>query len=134
MLRTLLLIISLIFLTGCATNYAERSEGRQFIHQMVTKHQFDQQQLTLLFTDVEPDQRIINIMKKPHEKVMPWYAYRSIFLTPQRAQEGALFWRQHEKALAYAQQKYGVPPEIIVSILGVETRYGKIQGTYQTLR
>jgi membrane-bound lytic murein transglycosylase B len=121
-----------ILLTGCATSYAQRPQVQQFIQQMSAKHNFDQTQLTQLFSQVQPDKRVINAMNKPHE-AMPWYTYRPIFVTDKRAQEGAVFWRQHQKTLATVANRYGVPPEIIVAILGVETRYGQIQGNFSAL-
>jgi membrane-bound lytic murein transglycosylase B len=125
-------LILLFSLTGCATSYAQRPEVQQFIQHMSVKHNFDQTQLTQLFDQVKPNQRVIKAMTKPSE-AMPWYTYRPIFVTEQRAQQGAAFWRQNAKTLNYASQRYGVPAEIIVAILGVETRYGQMEGNYNAL-
>lgn len=135
MFRALLLILIpfVILLTGCATNYAQQPNTQQFIQQMAAKHQFDQQQLTQLFSEVQPDQQVIKLMKKPHE-ALPWYVYRTTFVTPERARAGAIYWCRHANTLTYAEHQYGVPAEIIVSILGVETRYGQNQGNKSVLR
>jgi membrane-bound lytic murein transglycosylase B len=120
-------------LTGCATaNYAGRSNAQQFIQQMADQQGFDRDQLTHLFSQVKPNKKIIRAISKPHE-TLPWPAYRAIFVTADRAQAGALFWRQHAPLLNYAAQKYGVAPEIIVAILGVETRYGQHAGSFSAL-
>jgi len=116
-------------LAGCATNYAAQPQVQQFINQVSAKDQFSKMQLIEWFSEIKPNKQIIKNMTTPHE-AMPWYAYRTIFLQPDRAQEGAAFWQKHAATLAYAQQRYGVPPEIIVAILGVETRYGQWQGKY----
>lgn len=63
----------------------------------------------------------------------PWYAYRAHVVTPTRIKEGALFWKTHAKTLKKIQKIYGVPPEIIVSIIGLETSYGHIMGTFKEL-
>lgn len=123
----------ILFITGCATSYAQRPDVQQFIQHMSVKHNFDQTQLTQLFDQVKPDKRIIKAMSKPHEKTMPWYRYRPIFVTEKRAEEGAQFWRQHQKTLDDTSNRYGVPPQIIIAILGVETRYGQIQGSFSAL-
>lgn len=121
-----------VLLTGCATNYANRTQVQQFIQQMADKHQFDKTQLTALFSQIKPNHSIIKAMNKPHES-FPWYRYRPIFVTNKRAHEGAEFWRAHANTLNYAQQHYGVPAPIIVAIIGVETRYGYNEGNKKTL-
>lgn len=120
-------------LTGCATTqYGERTDVQEFIGHMSNKHQFDRQQLTELFNQVTPRKIVITSTSAPRE-ALQWYNYKPIFVTPDRAREGAKFWLQHEDTLAYAQQRYGVPPEIIVAIIGVETRYGQHKGTHRVL-
>lgn len=141
-MRSLHLKISVLaiclFLTGCATNYgysgnyAERPQVQQFINQMVVKHNFDRQQLTQLFNEVRPRIHTVRSISKPAE-ALEWYNYKPIFVTYKRAQEGAEFWRQHAAELNYAAQRYGVPPQIIVAIIGVETRYGRNEGKFRVL-
>jgi membrane-bound lytic murein transglycosylase B len=75
---------------------------------------------------------IIEAMERPAE-AKPWYQYRRIFLTPSRIQGGVRFWRSNEGPLARAAKEYGVPPEIITAIIGVETRYGAVIGRYRVL-
>src|SRR4051794_30578321 len=116
--KQLLSFILSLGLAGCATNYAARPDVQQFINQVSAKDQFSKMQLTEWFSEIKPNQHIIKNMTTPHE-AMPWYAYRNIFMQQERAREGAIFWHQHAATLAYAQQHYGVPPEIIVAILGV---------------
>ncbi len=118
-----------VLLAGCATNYNRDPHVQQFIQQMVTEHNYNQQQLTTLFSTFKPNPKIIQAMNTPHE-ALPWYRYRTIFLTTKREQDGAQFWQQHAQTLAFAQQKYGVPAQIIVAILGVETSYGAGEGKY----
>lgn len=129
-------LFACLFLSGCANTYqpyAERPDVQAFIQHVSAKDNIDQQQLTLLFYHVKPNPAVINAMGKPSEHVSPWVVYRGIFITPKRAKEGAIFWENHERTLAYAQQKYNVPPQIIIAILGVETNYGRIQGNYNVL-
>ena len=62
-----------------------------------------------------------------------WTAYRERFIEPRRIEAGMAFWAAHEDALARAQSRYGVPAEVIMGILGVETFYGRITGGFKVL-
>ena len=75
---------------------------------------------------------IIAAMSRPAEG-KPWYAYRDIFVNANRIQGGVRFWRANAAALAQAERVYGVPPEIVVAIIGVETQYGGNMGSFRVL-
>lgn len=118
-------------LTGCATtgsNYANRPQVQVFIDEMVTKHDFDRGQLVSMFSQVKPRAHVMKSMQAPKEDTSLWYNYRAIFVQPERIQQGVNFWHAHADTLARAEQQYGVPPQIIIAILGVETRFGQLQG------
>jgi len=107
---------------------ALRPEVRAFIDEMVDRHGFDRTQLLRVFSQVQFRDDIIARMTRPAERVLVWHEYRDIFLDRQRIEGGVAFWQEHADTLARAEQVYGVPPEIIVAIIGVETRYGRITG------
>lgn len=115
-----------------ARTYADNPAVVQYIAEVTQKHGFDPGKLTALFaqTAFKPD--IIAAITRPAE-AKPWFEYRKIFITPDRIKGGAAFMRQHAAALKKAQQSYGVPPEIITAIIGVETGYGKNQGRYRVI-
>jgi membrane-bound lytic murein transglycosylase B len=71
-------------------------------------------------------------MNKPYEK-KPWSNYYQLFMTSKRINEGVAFWQQNADTLKKAEKKYGVPADIIVAVLGVETFYGRIQGNHKVL-
>jgi membrane-bound lytic murein transglycosylase B len=77
--------------------------------------------------------QIIDKISRPAERVLQWWQYRQIFLTDRRISEGAEFWRQHRDALERVSAEQGVPPQYIVAILGAETYYGRITGSYRVL-
>lgn len=126
-----------MLLGGCATthgNYGQRSDVHEFIDKMSEKHDFDRQELCELFNNTKYQPSIFKLFTKPHEgKATPWYKYRAIFITPERAKEGARFWQANEKTLASVEKQYGVPAEVIVAIIGVETRFGQNKGTYRVI-
>lgn len=104
-----------------------------FIAQMVEKHQFNESELKQVFGQVEVKEDILKAISRPAEKSKPWYEYRQIFITDKRIQGGVEFWQQHAAELAQAEKEFGVPAEIIIAILGVETRYGGNVGSYRVI-
>lgn len=115
-----------------ATPLMQRPDVAAFIDEMVTQHSYPRDALieTLQQTKLRDD--IIAAMMRPAE-AKPWRDYRKIFLTPERIKGGAEFMKTHAAVLARAHKTYGVPPEIITAIIGVETRYGKIQGRHRVM-
>lgn len=121
-----------LFLISCTGNIKDTESVDAFIEQMATKHQFDESELEDLFETVEIKQDILKRIASPSE-ALPWYKYRKIFLTEARVDAGVQFWKDNAQALAAAEQKYGVPPEIIVAIIGVETLFGKNTGNHRVI-
>lgn len=111
---------------------AQRPDVRQFIVEMVKKHQFNENELTSLFNQINLQDKIIDIISKPAES-KPWYEYRPIFITKKRIRGGVEFWNENREILSRAYETYGVPPQIITAILGVETFYGRQKGGYRIL-
>ena len=111
---------------------ARRADVQSFIDRMVAEHGFDRTRLIDLFSQAEDQPDIIAAITRPAE-AKPWHAYRQIFLTPERTEGGVAFWQSHADTLYRAEQVYGVPAEIIVAILGVETRYGGFTGRHRVL-
>lgn len=110
----------------------ERKEAQRFVDKMVQQYHFDRGQLRHILMAAQFQPKIIESMEKPYEK-KTWDIYRALFLTEQRVQKGIEFWNKNQDALSHIEKKYGVPPEIIVAIIGVETMYGEHQGTYRVL-
>jgi membrane-bound lytic murein transglycosylase B len=120
-----------------AVDYSTRSEIREFIGQMVEKHQFDNDELMRVFSQVKHSDVIVRLMTPgtpgPSGVRRSWHNYRERVLDPLRQREGARFWREHEGAIRRAAEQYGVPEEIIVGIIGVETIYGRITGDFRVI-
>lgn len=124
-----LLITSLLFVNACAADFSDKKDVKEFIKQMVKEHKFNKQYLEKLFSEAKLYDSILEAIARPAEG-KAWYEYRPIFVTKKRTQGGINFWKKNAVALARAEKKYGVPQEIIVAIIGVETRYGKHAGSY----
>lgn len=110
----------------------KRKDVHQFMNKMVRQHHFDRKQLVAIMREAKYQPQIIESMEKPFEK-KTWDVYKALFLTPDRVQAGVDFWKANQKALERAEKEYGVPANIIVAIVGVETLYGKHQGNYRVL-
>lgn len=107
-------------------------EMQAFKIEMVKKHGFDLDYLNSIFAKIKLRDSIIKAISKPAES-KPWHQYRNIFLTETRIAGGVKFWNEHEATIAKVVERYGVPAEIMIAILGVETRYGSNTGSYPVM-
>lgn len=115
-----------------ASGVADRPEIVRFIDEMVTRNNMPRKLLEHWFSHVHLRPEVIKAMDKPPEHI-PWYRYRRLFVTAHRARVGVHYWRRHAAVLRRAEQVYGVPASIIVAVLGVESRYGRLKGRYPVL-
>jgi membrane-bound lytic murein transglycosylase B len=104
-----------------------------FIDEMVSEHDYDRATLKEILAEAEFKESIIEQISKPAERTLTWAEYRPIFMTKERVQAGAAFWREHREALQTVSSETGVPIEIMVGIIGVETYYGRITGGHRVL-
>jgi len=133
-LAIIILLFSLSSIANSsAANLAKDPDVQSFINEMVNKHNFKQSELDSLFKQVKIKQKILDAISRPAEKSKPWHEYRKIFLTEKRINQGAKFWQDNIDIINYAEKVYGVAPEIMVAIIGVETFYGRLQGTYRVM-
>jgi membrane-bound lytic murein transglycosylase B len=135
-------LLSLAPLSGAAfaaeppatESFALRSDVQAFIADMVDRHGFSEEALTGLFMQVRPQAQVIRTMTPPAEAPQrSWQAYRSLFLNPRRIDAGVRFREANAAALQRAVDEYGVPAEIVVAIIGVETVYGRNTGKFRVL-
>jgi len=132
LLSVWLMLLSFLVVPLATADVSQRADVQEFIDQMVKEHQFDRDYLVKVFKKVKTNPKIIEAITRPAE-AKPWYEYRPIFLTDDRIREGVKFWRRNAKHLQRAYETYGVAPEIIVAIIGVETKYGKHKGKYSVM-
>ena len=104
-----------------------------FIDEMVRDHAFDRDGLRDLLGQAEIKQSIIRKISTPAERTLTWAEYRRIFITKERINAGADFWREHREMLARINKETGVSVEMIVGIIGVETYFGRITGKDRVL-
>ena len=111
---------------------SEKPAVRDFIENMASKHGFSRSSLTDAFNQTGTVPQILDAMAKPFE-AKPWYAYQKLFLTEKRINGGRNFMAENREAFQRAKSRYGVPPEMIAAIIGIESAYGVKPGRYRVL-
>ena len=118
-----------------APAFSESVAAREFISEMAEKHGFDAAELTRTFAAIRPNATVLRAIKPAAvpEQQRSWTRYRERFVNTQRIERGELFWQEHGAELVRAEAIYGVPREIIVAIIGVETEYGRNTGKFRVI-
>ena len=131
--------ITLTALLVCAASAAAGStaldaeaEIEPFVARMENDHGVPADRTRTLLADARVLDLVLEAISRPAER-KPWHEYRKIFITEKRIDRGARFWREHAHALTRAAERFGVPPEIIVAIIGVESFYGVHRGRIRVL-
>jgi len=109
-------------------DYQGRDDVVEFVRRVAAASTYSEQELVDLFGQVEKQEHLFEKLDKPAEKELEWWQYRRIFIKDKRISEGVKFWRKHRQLLAEVSEQTGVPEEIIVAIIGVETFYGIYRG------
>jgi len=116
------------------TPYGKRDDVHAFIREMVERHGFVERELNFLFSRARREPAILAAIAPPKDaKVRSWLDYRARFVTDKRVAEGVEFWNRNAAALARAAQEHGIPEEIIVAIIGIETLYGRQMGSWRVI-
>ena len=127
------LFFSLLILLAVPCVHAAELPGiPQFIDEMVSKHQFKRDELVRVFRRAQHRQAVIDAITTP-STIKPWTEYRASFVNDRHISGGLQFWLRYADPLQRAEKQYGVPQEIIVALIGVETSYGRNAGKYSAL-
>lgn len=135
MIRHSFLAIALLALTAAPTHALSPEDSpplKAFIDHMAANHGFSTTALNAWFADVEIREGILEAIARPAE-ALPWHEYRKRFVTDDSVRRGIAYWRRNAQALERAAAEYGVPPEVIVAVIGIETRYGANLGRHRVL-
>ncbi|MPW09813.1 lytic murein transglycosylase B [Paraburkholderia sp. CNPSo 3155] len=114
--------------------YANNANVDAFINEMVARYDFDEASLHALFAGVSYSATAVKLVTPSlTPSVKNWRSYQARFLDPVRVNAGVQFWRENRATLQRAYQEFGVPPEMVVGIIGVETIYGRYMGNFRVL-
>src|SRR6056300_1900962 len=128
------LLFTLIFtISYVQSDYLSHPEANALIDELVNEHGFDKNFVQEVLSNGKKKQKIIDSISKPAEFTWTWDRYKKLFIEEKRIKNGKLFINKNLKTLQRAEKDFGVPKEIITAIIGVETRYGKIQGSYRVI-
>lgn len=131
--------LGMLAIPGTASNsspsaaFSQREDVQIFIHELETQDHFDHAFLENVFANAKHRQSVIDAMDRPFKQPPPWYRYARPLLTPERFNQGLVFWNAHHQSLSRAEAEFGVPSEVIVAIIGVETFYGQVTGNYRLI-
>lgn len=126
-------LATLLYWQGAALATPPTDQVEELIQDLAAEKGYPTQTLRELLQGASRSQLVIDSLNRPAETIHTWKTYRPIFLKQNRIEEGVAYWEKHRETLERAQAIYGVPPEIIVAIIGVETFYGKRPGTISIL-
>ena len=132
-MKKLFLIIFLVQFNFIQSDYSQHPRAEFVVNELVNSHGFDEEQVLNVLKNANKQQSIIDRISKPAEFTISWDAYRNIFIEEKRIENGKKFIIENFDTLEKAEKEFGVPKEIITAILGVETRYGNIQGKDRVL-
>jgi membrane-bound lytic murein transglycosylase B len=109
-------------------DYSNRADVNAFVEKLAGNSEYSEEELVVLFSGVKKQGHLFDLLNRPAEKELEWYQYRPIFIKQKRIELGAKFWRDNHQLLSEVSAKTGVPEQIIVAIIGVETYYGIYKG------
>jgi membrane-bound lytic murein transglycosylase B len=133
-LKIVLVLCCLWSTLSCAADdYGANPAALALVDELVQEQGFDREQLVQVFASARRQQSILEAIARPAEKTKPWYEYRAIFLNDKRLSQGLEFYAEHRQTLERAERETGVPAEIIVAVIGVETYYGRNTGSYRVI-
>lgn len=114
-------------------DFAQRQDVQAFAKEFAQEHSMSAKEVMAILAEAKQQQSIIDAISRPAEHVLTWADYRKIFIEQKRLDKGVEFWQQHKAIFAEVEREYQVPAQMIVAIIGVETRYGRITGNYRVL-
>ena len=128
-----LLFINLLVANLIFAEYYDHPESQKIIKELVEVHSFDPNYVERVLRDARKQQKIIDSISKPAEFTWTWDRYKKLFIEDKRIKNGKNFIQNNINTLERAEAEFGVPKEIIVAIMGIETRYGRIMGNYRVI-
>ncbi|HEX7055457.1 MAG TPA: lytic murein transglycosylase B [Burkholderiales bacterium] len=131
MKRLLALLLCGLASAALAQDYEKRPDVRAFIDELAARHGFLREELRATFAQVQRAEPTLQSIRP--EQQPGWADYRERFLNERRIAGGLEFWRRNRRSLERAERAYGVPAEVIVAIIGVETYYGRHAGRWRVI-
>ena len=127
-------VLSLMWFSPCLQAIdLDRTDVKEFVAELAGTYQFDPVYVQTALSKSESKNSILKAISSPAERTKRWHEYRAIFLTPERIHAGTKFWQKHQEILNQAESATGVPAEMLVGIIGVESYFGRQTGGYRVI-
>ena len=128
-----LILIAILFNVSVFADYSNHKDSKEVIDELVNEHGFEESFVINVLKQAKKRKTALNSVARPAEKTKTWDDYRAIFLKKKRISDGKKFIQNNITVLEKAEKEFGVPKEVITAILGVETDYGNIMGSYRVI-
>ena len=128
-----LILIAILFNSSIFADYSNHKDSKEVIDELVNEHGFEESYVINILKQAKKRKTALNSVARPAEKTKTWDDYRTIFLKKKRISDGKKFIQTNITVLERAEKEFGVPKEVITAILGVETDYGNIMGSYRAV-
>ena len=128
-----LMLIAILFNASIFADYSNHKDSKEVIDELVNEHGFEESYVINVLKQAKKRKTALNSVARPAEKTKTWDDYRAIFLKKKRISDGKKFIQNNITVLDRAEKEFGVPKEVITAILGVETDYGNIMGSYRVI-
>ena len=128
-----LILIAILFNVSVFADYSNHKDSKEVIDELVNEHGFEESYVINVLKQAKKRKTALNSVARPAEKTKTWDDYRAIFLKKKRISDGKKFIQNNITVLKKAEKEFGVPKEVITAILGVETDYGNIMGSYRVI-
>lgn len=128
-----LILIAVLFNASIFADYSNHKDSKEVIDELVNEHGFEESYVINVLKQAKKRKTALNSVARPAEKTKTWDDYRAIFLKKKRISDGKKFIQNNITVLERAEKEFGVPKEVITAILGVETDYGNIMGSYRVI-
>lgn len=128
-----LILITILFNASIFADYSNHKDSKEVIDELVNEHGFEESYVINVLKQAKKRKTALNSVARPAEKTKTWDDYRAIFLKKKRISDGKKFIQNNITVLDRAEKEFGVPKEVITAILGVETDYGNIMGSYRVI-
>jgi len=128
-----LILIAILFNVSVFADYSNHKDSKEVIDELVNEHGFEESYVINVLKQAKKRKTALNSVARPAEKTKTWDDYRAIFLKKKRISDGKKFIQNNITVLERAEKEFGVPKEVITAILGVETDYGNIMGSYRVI-
>ena len=128
-----LILTAILFNASIFADYSNHKDSKEVIDELVNEHGFEESYVINVLKQAKKRKTALNSVARPAEKTKTWDDYRAIFLKKKRISDGKKFIQNNITVLERAEKEFGVPKEVITAILGVETDYGNIMGSYRVI-